>query len=147
MERYTEKELSITGAETGFYRIKKDISNTYVKDLLGNVREVNSMFLAQQILGSLEDLLEKYKIETLEQLESCLKLFTQNNPIMNIKDERVLKAIQYGFFKKGKTGRLIYISANCKIDFKNECFKTSSYNSIYFKDYGNTWALTTEELL
>ena len=99
-----------------------------------------------QILGQLEDLLERHRIENIDQLEMRLTLVERKMSIAGIEDGRVIMALQQGFFKRRKTGSLIYVSPNTKIDTKNKCFKTTSYNETYFKDYGKTWALTKEEL-
>ena len=124
--RLTEKETNIIGVETGFYRLKKDYSSSFILDKCGNQRELNSLFLGQQKLGQLEDIEEELGIDLLSLINALchgIRIFDDGYPYNDRVD-------------------LIYSSSN-PCGFKGRV----SDHCVFFKDYGKTWCLTKEELL
>ena len=128
--RLTEKETNIVGVETGFYRIKKEDSNSFIVDNCGNHRELNNLFLGQQKLGKLEDIEEEFGIDLLTFFK-IRKHCYDRKPI----------------FIKGKKG-IIMSSCRVELCYKSVAVHTGDYGAdIYsLKNYGKTWALTKEEL-
>ena len=124
--RLTEKETNIIGLETGFYRIKKDNSNSCIADNCGNQRELNSLFLGQQKLGQLEDIEQELGID--------LKVLFKALEGIYIKPDNIYVGSPYLCFAENEIRKL-------ELQFKvaDTWFKV--------KDYGKTWALTKEELL
>lgn len=68
---------------------------------------------------------------------------------LGIDFEIFVKALENGFYRYRSTARnnVICFIAKPKVNMKQKCFTYGSYGKSYFKDYGNTWALTREELL
>lgn len=141
MFRLTEKETNIIGVETGFYRIKKDYSSSFIPDKCGNQRELNSLFLGQQKLGQLEDYEDKLKIDLLRGLEAmdkgCYAYYADDKEPAFIEpdDIKIMRGgIAVGFYpeewnhNKRMSGQMCHFGCP-------------------FENYGKTWALTREELL
>ena len=133
--RFTEKETNITGLETGFYRIKKDNSNSFITDNCGYKRELNSLFLGQQKLGQLEDTEEKLGIN-LNLLPTLLK----------IKKGDKIYAIDGTLVEAEVTSNSL-VSGELMV-FAHYPHKGTMYTPVCpYSKYGKTWALTKEELL
>lgn len=114
-------------------------------------------------LGQLEDLMEKYNIKTLEQVESSFIGFVTDyteegrnhiGELLKLEDElgidliTLFKAIKDGFYdNKGN----YYQSYDYSIELGSNCLKETfedymNGKAFNFEDYGKTWALTKEEL-
>ena len=117
--RLTEKETNIVGLETGFYRIKKDNSNSCITDKCGNQRELNSLFLGQQKLGQLEDIEEKYGIDLIKFVEAVMSGYYVKETSENYW-ESPISILEYNAMK--------------------------NFKELLAKDYKIKWALTREEL-
>ncbi len=129
--RLTEKETDIIGVETGFYRLKKDYSNSFIPDKCGNQRELNSVFLGQQKLGQLEDIEDEFGIDLITLFKACQQkyVFVKNA------------------FGEINSRELYYIDIYTKIIvyyFEYQPERQLMYQHLNM--YGITWALTREEL-
>ena len=138
--RLTEKETNIIGVETGFYRIKKDNSNSFIPDNCGNQRELNSLFLGQQKLGQLEDIEEELGIDLLT-LITALK---NGIYVKNRRNEIRRVSCNIGLVETGGHNSLGLRFQDTNYKWRYLVLDTSRDNDI--KDYGKTWALKKEEL-
>ena len=120
---------------------------------------------AENKLGKLEDLMEKYDIKNLSMVESAFISFITDfdkqernyfSEIKTIEEELGIDLIT--LFKALKNGAYIPFYGQVvsldryKIDIANKRFIAKHFNgneweeALDFKDYGKTWALTKEEL-
>ena len=101
-----------------------------------------------QKLSQLEDILEKYNIDSPElldlDLKTCHKLvyeYGQLEEELGIDLITLFKAISCGAYQKGKDGMLDF--NDCKLLYK----RIQIGNTVHWlSNYGKTWALTKEEL-
>ena len=119
-------------------------------------------------LGQLEDILEKYNIDTNDELEVLCKYVEDVKHWMSIHKEKMLeikrieeelgidltilfKAYTNGFYVKGEAEKQYIDFENClnATAFKNkEMFygHKRTYQYVKLFDYGTTWSLTKKEL-
>ncbi len=104
-----------------------------------------------QKLGQLEDVLEKYKIDTPQELdkdlEMCHRLVYEYGQI-----EEELGIDLVTLFKALKQGYIWYDDEKYKIEClymkpQIHLYVADGVGGCYMEDYGKTWALTKEELL
>jgi len=133
--RYTEKETNIIGLETGFYRIKKDNSNSCITDNCGNQRELNSLFLGQQKLGQLEDDEEDIEFD----LHTILATLKSSHGIL-VKNTQGIRGYTYH-------SRSYLTFGYDEHDGWYFTYKSKGMPQYFIKDYKVTWAFNKEDLL
>lgn len=113
-------------------------------------------------LGQLEDILEKYNIDTNDELEVLCKYAEDvkhwMSEIKRIEEElgidliTLFKALKNGIYWKDDNGKIYYFDLKGSVlDFNEKMIVDNPIDDIYgetflLKDYGTTWALTKEGL-
>lgn len=118
-------------------------------------------------LGQLEDILEKYNIDTNDELEVLCKYVEDVKHWKAIHEEKMLeikrieeelgidlitlfKALKNGIYWKDDNGKLYYFDLKGSVlDFNEKMIVDNPIDDIYgetflLKDYGKTWSLTKE---
>ena len=129
--RYTEKALSTTGVETGYYKLKTSPDSdsiTYIQDGLGNYIRADSRFLAIQKLAS---------VENKEEMIGTDIAFLAN-AILAVKEGAYVSP--WGKIRFEPSMRIE------KDDYGNLVLFDSCDNDYRIEDFGKTWDISKEHL-